>query len=102
MAAFWDKIKNLFQRKKTPNYSVEDGVEYRLFKILKGKYEGVVYFYTDTKFIEEGEGGVISFHVEFIDTGGYDPVVLIKDQDFVTMAGDILIDAFSNSLKGPK
>jgi hypothetical protein len=67
-------------------------------KILKGKYEGVIYQYGKVKVVDEEEPPRIQFEY-FIESEGNIPLEeLKKDSKFITIMGDILVSIFDNNI----
>ncbi len=57
-------------------------------KIIKGKYEGLVYCYGKTRFLEEDNNLRCNFTYEIIEN----PKNFIEDKELIDMMGEILIE----------
>jgi hypothetical protein len=60
--------------------------------ILKGKYKGVIYHYHKARVIEEGALARLQFGFSIVESGEHDIDLLQKDQEFVTIMGDLLTE----------
>jgi hypothetical protein len=58
--------------------------------ILKGDYAGVVYHYGKVRVKEQGEFATLEFGYTIVNPGKHDIDLLQKDDNFVTMMGDVL------------
>ena len=99
MVALWEKLIQFFsKRKKMPL----EGVDYRFIdftnsditgiQIIKGEYAGVVYHYGKVRVKEQGEMGVLEFGYTLVNPGKHDIDLLQKEEEFVTIMGDILTE----------
>jgi hypothetical protein len=97
MATLWEKIVQLcFWKKKMP----KEGKDYKFIDftnseltgimILKGDYAGVVYHYGKVRVKEQGEFATLEFGYTIVNPGKHDIDLLQKDDNFVTMMGDVL------------
>ena len=66
--------------------------EVNAVKLLRDKYQGVVYCYGTASVNEEGEGARLKFDYILIDAGNFTVEELTKDEEFHTMIGDILVE----------
>ena len=102
MATLWEK----FLRWKKPKMLKED-VDYRFFdldyhfadgedrkvtaiEILKGKFKGVAYHYTNVRVVEEGMVARLQFGYVIGHPGEHKPEALKNDEEFVTFMGALL------------
>lgn len=102
MATLWEK----FLRWKKPKMLKED-VDYRFFdldyhfadgedrkvtaiEILKGKFKGVAYHYTNVRVVEEGMVARLQFGYVIGHPGEHEPEALKSDEEFVTFMGALL------------
>ena len=97
MATLWEKIVQLcFWKKKMPkegkDYKFIDFTDSELtgIMILKGDYAGVVYHYGKVRVKEQGEFATLEFGYTIVNPGKHDIDLLQKDDNFVTMMGDVL------------
>jgi hypothetical protein len=67
-------------------------------KILRGKYEDIVYHYGVVKVVEGEDPPRIQFDYSIEEFGEHDLDDLKKDQKFVTLLGDILVSIFDNNV----
>lgn len=102
MAALWEMIS--FQKKpKAPKIDLD----YELYnypdsdltgvRLLRGEYQGVIYYYGKVKFSELGEVGQLSFGFQVTHPGKHDYNSLQTDEKFVTIMGDILREILLNN-----
>lgn len=95
MEALWDKL--LFWKKPKPPelgkdyefYHIEES-DYTGIKLLKGKYQGITYYYGTVNIQEQGEFANLKFEYRLIDSGNYTEHQLNSDSKFVKIIGDIL------------
>ena len=96
MVALWEKLKFW---KKTSN-QFKEGVDYKFvdtegsdltaLRILRGRFSGVVYYYTGVRISEENGMAKLSFGYAILETGKYDENYLYDSDEFDTLMGDIL------------
>ena len=65
---------------------------------VKG-YEGVIYHYHKAKVVEEGELARLQFGFTIVHPGEHDIDELTKDENFVTIMGDILQEILLSKAK---
>jgi hypothetical protein len=70
---------------------IEDS-EVNAVKLLRDKYQGVVYCYGTASVNEEGGGARLKFDYIVIDAGNFTVEELTEDEEFHTMIGDILVE----------
>jgi hypothetical protein len=58
--------------------------------VLKGEYSGVVYHYGKVRVKEQGEFATLEFGFTLVNSGKHDIDLLQKDEEFVTIMGDVL------------
>jgi len=99
MGTLWEKLTQFFsKRKKMPkeneDYRFIDFTDSELtgIQILKDEYAGVVYHYGKVRVKEQGEMGVLEFGYTLVNPGKHDINLLQKDDNFVTIMGDILTE----------
>lgn len=86
-------MKNRKKLKLNKDYSFIDSKPFIHFKILKGKYKGVVYHYGRLyiKSLEdEEENHCLKFDLVIVDSGKFERKTLENDQNFVELVGNIL------------
>ena len=99
METLWEKLLQFFsKRKKMP----KEGVDYKFIdftnsditgiQLLKGLYINVVYHYGKVRVKPQGEVGVLEFGYTIVQSGKHDIDELQKNQDFITIMGDILTE----------
>lgn len=97
MATLWDRL--LFWKKpKKP----KEGIDYQLYNfpdsdltgihLLKGVYQGVIYYYKMAQIVEEGTFARLKFTYGIENFGNHDEEALRNDQNFVIIMGDILTE----------
>lgn len=69
-----------------------EGLDVMPVQIKTGKYQGVVYCYGSVKVDQSIEPPKLQFDYIIMDSGAFAIEELTNDSDFVTMAGDILVD----------
>jgi hypothetical protein len=77
---------------------VDGATEATCIKILKGKYEGIIYQYGKVSVIEEEEPPRIQFDYFIESEGNFSLEVLKNDKKFITLMGDILVSIFDNNI----
>lgn len=102
MEALWEKL--LFWRKK--KVVPREGKDYKFIdfsdntmtgiELLTGEYAGVVYHYGKVRVKEQGEMGVLEFGYTIVNPGKHDIDLLQKQEEFVTIMGDILTEILMN------
>lgn len=65
--------------------------------VLKGDYAGVVYHYGKVRVKEQGEFATLEFGYTLVNPGKHDIDLLQKDEEFVTIMGDILSEILTKS-----
>jgi hypothetical protein len=95
----------MFKEKKWPKREIDytftevDGFEkVTCVKILKGKYEGVVYHYGKVMVDEETEQPTLKFDYYVQHSGSFELEKLHKDKKFSTLMGDILVSIFDENI----
>lgn len=95
---------SLKKEKEWPKESIDyefidnDGAEkVTSIRILKGKFEGVVYHYGKVEVVDE-EPPRIKFDYYVDDPGKFDIKDLKSNKKFDTMMGDILVSIFDNNI----
>ena len=68
-------------------------------QIIAGEYQGVVYHYQKARVVEEGELARLQFGFTIVHPGKHDIDLLQKDENFVTIMGDILTQILLNKAK---
>jgi hypothetical protein len=68
-------------------------------QIIAGEYQGVVYHYQKARVVEEGELARLQFGFTIVHPGKHDIDLLQKDENFVTIMGDILTQILMNKAK---
>lgn len=68
-------------------------------QMIAGEYEGVVYHYEKARVVEEGEMARLQFGFTIVHPGKHDIDLLQKDEDFVTIMGDILTQILMDKAK---
>ena len=68
-------------------------------QLLTGPYVGVVYHYGKAKIVEEGELAKLQFDYTIVNSGEYDIDELTKDENFVTIMGDVLREILMNRVE---
>lgn len=97
METLWEKLF-FWRKKKIPKYrfqSFEDAVTW--IEITSGKFAGVVFSITGTKFSDELGYPKLSFGYNLISCGKHDAQTLHEDSNFVIMMGDILMEIIINN-----
>lgn len=69
--------------------------------VLKGEYAGVVYHYGKVRVKEQGEFATLEFGFTLVNSGKHDIDLLQKDEEFVTIMGDILSEILTKSDNEP-
>lgn len=69
-----------------------EDVDVSAIKLLKGKYQDVIYCYGHASVNEEGVAARLSFDYIVIDPGKYTVEQLTQDEEFHIMIGDILVE----------
>jgi len=92
---FWKSPKKLELNKDYEIYHYPDS-DLSGIRILTGKYREVVFYYGLVKFSELGDLGRLSFESKITNTGNFTEEDLQKDDEFVTMLGDILTEMIIN------
>tara|TARA_R110000868_G_scaffold98611_6_gene271494 strand:- start:1042 stop:1380 length:339 start_codon:yes stop_codon:yes gene_type:complete len=69
--------------------------------VLKGEYSGVVYHYGKVRVKEQGEFATLEFGFTLVNSGKHDIDLLQKDEEFVTIMGDILSEILTKSDNEP-
>jgi hypothetical protein len=89
MLQFWKKPKKL---KLDEDFRFHDFPDTDLtgIRILRGSYAGVLYYYTNAAVEEQGYLATLRFGYMVVDSGNLNKMDLEKDENFVTMLGDIL------------
>ena len=89
MIQFWKKPKKLILDK---DFKFIDFPETDLtgIELLKEPYENVVYYYTNANISEQGYLATLKFGYMIVNPGKHGQLSLEKDENFVTMIGDIL------------
>ena len=95
------------KKKKVP----KEGEDYKLIDftnseltgimVLKGEYAGVVYHYGKVRVKEQGEFATLEFGFTLVNSGKHDIDLLQKDEEFVTIMGDILSEILTKSDNEP-
>ncbi len=95
---------SLKKEKEWPKESIDyefidnDGAEkVTSIRILKGKFEGVVYHYGKVEVVDE-EPPRIKFDYYVDDPGKFDIKDLKSNKKFDTMMGDIIVSVFDNNV----
>lgn len=86
-------MKNRKKLKLNKDYSFIDSKPFIHFKILKGKYKGVVYHYGRLYILpieNEEENHCLKFDLVIVDSGKFERKTLENDQNFVELVGNIL------------
>jgi len=65
--------------------------------VLKGEYAGVVYHYGKVRVKEQGEFATLEFGFTLVNPGKHDIDLLQKNEEFVTIMGDILSEILTKS-----
>jgi hypothetical protein len=68
-------------------------------QIVAGDYQGVVYHYLKARVVEEGALARLQFGFTIVHPGNHDIDLLQKDENFVTLMGDILTQILMNKAK---
>jgi hypothetical protein len=68
-------------------------------QLLTGPDVGVVYHYGKAKIVEEGELAKLQFDYTIVNSGEYDIDELTKDENFVTIMGDVLREILMNRVE---
>ena len=105
MEVLW-VMSNLFRKKPK---MLEEGKDFVFInfkdtditglQIIEGEYAGVVYHYHQAKVVEEGEMARLQFGFTIVHPGKHDIDLLQKDENFVTIMGDILTQILMNKAK---
>jgi hypothetical protein len=69
--------------------------------VLKGEYAGIVYHYGKVRVKEQGEFATLEFGFTLVNSGKHDIDLLQKDEEFVTIMGDILSEILTKSDNEP-
>jgi hypothetical protein len=87
---FWKREKKLL--KEGDDYIFIDSPDKKVtaIKLIKGKYENVVYHYHRARVKEEGEIARLEFGFTILYSGSHDIDELTNDDEFSTIMGDIL------------
>jgi hypothetical protein len=95
----WPKEKDWPQENLDYDFvdNVGEGVVTSI-KILRGKYEDIVYHYGTVRVVEEEDPPRIQFEYTIEEFGNHDLEDLKKDQKFITLLGDILVSIFDNNV----
>lgn len=95
MEAFLAKMfPKLKQKKKIPDYRFQQAPmsDNTWVEITSGKYSGIVFSYGTVRFEHEIGYPKLSFEYNVLHSGEHDLHGLIRDDEFVTIIGDILTD----------
>jgi hypothetical protein len=87
-------------KSKKPKLPIE-GVDYELYglpndtettvvRLIKGKFKGVTYYYTDIKIIEQEASARLGFDLVFLSGAFQDREALKANPIFIKQVGDIL------------
>ncbi len=95
---FWKKPKMLEEGRDYGFIEFKD-TEITGIQILAGDYKGVVYHYEKARVKEEGEIARLQFGFTIVNPGNHDIDLLQKDENFVTIMGDILTQILLSKAK---
>jgi hypothetical protein len=89
------------------NKEPKEGIDYEFYDfpdsdltgihLLKGKYSGIIYFYTTVKFSEEDNIPKLSYNYELYQTNNISENELTIDKNFDILVGDILTTILVNN-----
>ncbi len=68
-------------------------------QLLTGPYIGVVYHYGKARIVEENDLAKLQFGYTIVNSGEHDVDELTKDENFVTIMGDILREILMNKVE---
>ena len=89
MLMFWRAPKSIEVGKDFSFHDFEDS-DLTGILILRPKYEGVIYYYTNASIEEVGMGARLKFGYQVVKPGNHTKKDLENSEEFVTMLGDIL------------
>ena len=89
MLQFWKKPKKLVLDQDFEFHDFPD-TDLTGIRILSGPYAGILYYYTNAAVEEQGYLATLRFGYMIVDSGNHNKNELEKDENFVTMIGDIL------------
>ena len=99
-------ISNLFTKKPKMLKEGKDfafinfkNTEITGIQIIEGKYKQVVFHYHKVRVVEEGELARLQFGFTIVHPGEHDIDLLQKDEEFVTIMGDILTQILMDKAK---
>lgn len=104
-----DLYQNWYKKRKEKKLLAKlpkEGIDYEMYlfeetnlsgiRLLKGKYQGIIYFYRGVKF-SDLDSPRLSFEYEIYQTGNITHSELINDEKFVKLMGDILTELLVNN-----